>query len=148
MLELSGLSPAPGSNRNKKRLGRGIGSGLGKTSGKGHKGQKARSGASFIAGFEGGQNPLYKRIPKHGFTNLRTKKVYNIVKTSDLAVFNDGEVVNRESLGIKGLLRDPKNPIKILVSGELDRKLEVQVEKVSKGAKDAIEGKGGLVKEN
>ena len=108
MLELSGLSPAPGSNRNKKRLGRGIGSGLGKTSGKGHKGQKARSGASFIAGFEGGQNPLYKRIPKHGFTNLRTKKVYNIVKTSELAVFNDGEVVNRESLGIKGLLRDPK----------------------------------------
>lgn len=147
MHDLGTLSPAEGSNKSPRRVGRGIGSGLGKTAGKGHKGQKARSGASFIAGFEGGQNPLYRRIPKRGFTNLRTKKKFNIIKTSDLAIFADGDKVTHQTLLAKGLLDDSRWPIKILSSGDLERKLEVEVEKVSKGAKSMIEGKGGLVKE-
>lgn len=145
MKNLSNLSPAPGSHRTRKRLGRGIGSGLGKTAGKGHKGQKARKSPDVGAGFEGGQTPLYRRIPKFGFTNKRTKVVYNVVHVSKLNIFKDGEVVTSETIARMGLLKHKGCPVKILAGGELKKKLTVDVDKVSSGAKEAIEKVGGKI---
>jgi large subunit ribosomal protein L15 len=138
---LGNLSPAKGSNKNKKRLGRGIGSGLGKTSGKGHKGQKARKGGGIRPGFEGGQMPLYLRLPKRGFTSIFKQK-FNIVNLDSLDNFAAGSKVNADTLKAAGLIRDKRLPVKLLGRGELKNKLDISVHKVSDGAKAAVEKSG------
>jgi large subunit ribosomal protein L15 len=147
---LGNLSPAKGSNVKKKRLGRGPGSGMGKTSARGGKGQTARKGGGIRAGFEGGQTPLYRRLPKRGFTNPFTIK-FNEVNLADLnRKFEAGANVERLSLEKAGLIRHPGLPVKILGNGKLEKKLSVKVDKISAKAKIAIEAIGGSVsvKEN
>jgi large subunit ribosomal protein L15 len=147
MLKLNNLSPTEGSRRQKKRIGRGQGTGHGKTAGKGHKGAKARTGYSMKAGFEGGQMPLHRRLPKVGFTN-KFKKEYLIVTLSDLDRFEAGAVVNREALLAAGLLSDKDNRlIKVLANGEISRSVTVEADKVSQGAREKILAAGGSVKE-
>lgn len=141
-MDLSNLKPAPGSTKNRKRIGRGPGSGTGKTSGKGHKGQNARSGGGVKPGFEGGQMPLQRRIPKRGFTSLN-KKVYNLVNLRDLDVFDAGTVVDIEQYGKAGLVGGIKDGIKVLAAGELTKSLTVQAHKFSKAAIEKIEAAGG-----
>lgn len=139
------MAPAEGAKKAAKRLGRGIGSGLGKTSGKGHKGQWARSGGGVRPGFEGGQMPLVRRIPKRGFNNY-FKKQYSIVNIGDLEKFNDGDVVNAESLLAYGLLSKVEAyGVKVLGNGELTKKVTVQANKFTKSAAEAIEKAGGKV---
>ena len=141
-MELSNLKPARGSKHSDNfRRGRGHGSGNGKTAGKGHKGQKARSGAP-RPGFEGGQMPLYRRIPKRGFTNRNTKEIVAI-NVSALERFENDAVVTVESLMEIGIIRHPKDGIKILGDGELTKKLTVKVDAFSEGAKAKIEALGG-----
>jgi len=146
MKTLSNLKPNKGSNQKKKRLGRGIGSGLGKSSGKGMKGQLARKGGKLTPGFEGGQMPLYRRLPKRGFTNL-FRKHYNEVNLSSLNKFKAGTRVSHEELKKAGLLRSPELPVKLLGNGKLDVSLTVVVEKCSAKAKAAVEKAGGKVEE-
>lgn len=141
-MRLHDLKPAEGAKRERKRVGRGIGSGLGKTSGRGHKGQKARSGGNVRPGFEGGQMPLTRRLPKRGFTNI-FKKEYAIVNLSLLDNFEDGSVVTPELLIEKGLIKKVKDGIKILGSGDLNKKLTVKAHKFSKSAVEKIESVGG-----
>jgi large subunit ribosomal protein L15 len=141
-MDLSNLKPAPGSTKNRKRIGRGPGSGSGKTSGKGHKGQNARSGGGVKPGFEGGQMPLQRRVPKRGFTSLN-KKVYNLINLRDLEVFDAGTVVDVEQFGKSGLVTNMKDGIKILADGELTKALTVQAHKFSKSAIEKIEAAGG-----
>lgn len=143
-MDLSNLQPSFGSTHNKKRIGRGHGSGLGKTSGKGHKGQKARSGGSIKPGFEGGQMPLQRRLPKRGFTPL-SRKVYALVNLRDLELFDAGSVVDLESLGKAGLVGQLKDGIKILGDGDLSKALTVKAHKFSKSAQAKIEAAGGTV---
>lgn len=141
---LGNLSPAKGSNVVKKRLGRGTGSGLGKTAARGGKGQTARKGGGIRAGFEGGQTPLYRRLPKRGFTNpFRVE--FNEVNLEALNRFDIGVKVTPELLKESGMLRRPDQPVKILGKGELKKKLVVSVHKVSAAAKVAIEKAGGSV---
>ncbi|KAB2835352.1 MAG: 50S ribosomal protein L15 [Candidatus Dadabacteria bacterium] len=137
---LNNLSPQPGSKKNKKRVGRGTGS-TGKTSGKGHKGQRARSGGRVSAWFEGGQTPLKMRSPKRGFTSRKNDK-FDVINVSDLNRFGEGEVVTREELVGAGLVRG-KNPVKVLGNGELERSLTVKADAFSKSAIAKIEEKGG-----
>jgi len=144
MKNLGNLSPAPGSNTKKKRLGRGPGSGLGKTAARGGKGQTARKGGGIRFGFEGGQTPLYRRLPKRGF-NSPFRVEYNVVNLSVLEKLDAGTKVTPELLAEKGLLRNPANPVKVLGNGELKKKLMVAVHKVSATAKSAIEKAGGSV---
>ncbi len=140
------LKAPAGANRNKKVLGRGHGAGTGKTSGKGHKGQKARSGGNVRPGFEGGQMPLYRRVAARGFSNHPFKKVFVPVNLSLLEKnYSDGEVVSLETLIEKGLIKKSETEVKILGNGELSKKLEVQVGKVSAGAVQKIEKAGGKV---
>ena len=135
--------PAGGATQSVKRVGRGIGSGLGKTSGKGHKGQKARSGGGVRPGFEGGQMPLTRRLPKRGFYN-RFEKLYTIVKVCDLECFDNDAVVNAETLLQSGIIRKvEKDGIKILGNGELTKRLTVQAAKCTASAKEKIEAAGG-----
>jgi large subunit ribosomal protein L15 len=142
-MELHDLHPAKGAKKSRKRIGRGPGSGTGKTAGKGHKGQKSRSGYSRRYGFEGGQMPLVRRIPKRGFTNI-FRVEFQVVNLRDLdRVFSDGETVSVESLVEKGLVRGGKRPVKVLGDGELTKKLTVQVHKFSASAKAGIEKAGG-----
>ncbi|AFK86046.1 50S ribosomal protein L15 [Thermoanaerobacterium saccharolyticum] len=141
-MRLHDLKPAEGSRKERKRVGRGIGSGLGKTSGRGHKGQKARSGGNIRPGFEGGQMPLTRRLPKRGFTNI-FKKEYAIVNLSVLDNFEDGTVVTPELLIEKGIIKKIKDGVKILGSGDLGKKLTVKAHKFSKSAIDKIESIGG-----
>lgn len=141
-MDLSNLKPAIGSTKSRKRLGRGAGSGTGKTAGKGHKGQKARSGGSIKAGFEGGQMPLQRRLPKRGFTPLE-KKVYALVNLRDLEFFEAGTVVDFETLGQAGLVKALGDGIKILGDGELTKALTVKAHKFSKSAVAKIEAAGG-----
>ncbi len=143
-MDLSNLKPAPGSTKNRKRIGRGPGSGSGKTSGKGHKGQNARSGGGVKPGFEGGQMPLQRRIPKRGFVS-RNRKVYNLVNLRDLEVFDAGTVVDLEQYGKAGLVDGIKDGIKILADGELTKSLTVKAHKFSKAATEKIEAAGGKV---
>lgn len=144
MKNLGNLSPAAGSRQNKKRVGRGIGSGLGKTAGKGHKGQKARSGGKCYPGFEGGQMPMYRRLPKRGFHNpFRVE--YNEVNLDVLNSFNAGETVTPETLLRAGMLRNAEWGVKLLGRGKLEKKLTVKVHKASEAAKAAIEKAGGAV---
>lgn len=146
-MKLHELAPAPGSTKAPKRLGRGIGSGVGKTSGKGHKGQNARSGGGVRPGFEGGQMPLSRRLPKRGFTNIWAKE-YAVVNISDLAKFSDGETVNAQTLIEKGIIKKPLDGVKLLGNGEVSAKLTVAVAKVSKGAAEKIEAAGGKIEVN
>lgn len=142
-MKLNNLAPAPGAKTESKRLGRGIGSGLGKTSGKGHKGQWARSGGGVRPGFEGGQMPLVRRIPKRGFNNIY-KKDYSIVNVSDLEKFDNGTVVTAELLLETGVLSkvEPYG-LKVLGNGTLTKKLEVKANKFTKSAAEIIEKAGG-----
>ncbi|PLX87946.1 MAG: 50S ribosomal protein L15 [Desulfuromonas sp.] len=139
---LSNLKPAPGSTSNRKRIGRGPGSGTGKTAGKGHKGQNARSGGGVKPGFEGGQMPLQRRLPKRGFTPLCSKE-YALVNLRDLDSFEAGSVVDVEALGKAGLISKVKDGVKILADGELTKSLTVQAHKFSKSAAAKIEAAGG-----
>ncbi len=142
---LGNLSPAAGSHRSRKRLGRGIGSGLGKTAGRGHKGQRARKSGNVRPGFEGGQMKLYMRLPKRGFTNVfRTD--YNVVNLDNLAVFKDGATVDAAALEAAGLLRYSGRPVKLLGRGELGKKLNLVVARASATAKEAVEKAGGTLK--
>ena len=145
-MKMHELRPADGAKIAAKRLGRGIGSGLGKTSGKGHKGQKARSGGGVRPGFEGGQMPLVRRIPKRGFNN-RFRKVYSIVNLSALEdKFENGAVVDAEALIVSGILSKIEDAgVKILGNGELTKSLTVKANKFSASAKEAIEKAGGSV---
>ena len=143
-MKLHELQPAIGSTTAPKRLGRGVGSQLGKTSGTGHKGAKARSGGGKRPGFEGGQMPLTRRIPKRGFTNIFGKE-YAIVNVSALNAFEDGAVVNAAALMEKGLIKKELDGVKILGGGELQKKLTVSVDKVTDSAKEKIEAIGGKV---
>ena len=140
-MELSNLRPAEGSKHSSFRKGRGHGSGNGKTAGKGHKGQKARSGAP-RPGFEGGQMPLYRRIPKRGFTNRNTKDIVAI-NISALEVFDDGATVDVETLMERGIIRNPGDGVKILGNGDFTKKLTVKANAFSASAKEKIEALGG-----
>ncbi len=141
-MDLSNLRPAEGSKHsNNFRRGRGHGSGNGKTAGKGHKGQKARSGAPRI-GFEGGQMPLYRRIPKRGFNNRNHKEIVGI-NIGALEVFENGTVVTVETLLERGIVKNPRDGVKILGNGELTKKLDVKVDAFSASAKEKIEALGG-----
>ncbi len=142
-MDLSNLSPAEGSKHsNNFRRGRGHGSGNGKTAGKGHKGQKARSGGGTRPGFEGGQMPLYRRIPKKGFTNINAKEIIP-VNVAALERFEDGTVVTIDMLVETRIVRNPKDGVKILGNGELSKKLTVQANAFSASAKEKIEAAGG-----
>jgi large subunit ribosomal protein L15 len=141
-MDLSNLKPALGSTKNRKRLGRGPGSGNGKTAGKGHKGQNARSGGGVKAGFEGGQMPLQRRLPKRGFTSLN-KKEYVLVNLRELELFEAGSVVDLESLGKAGLINKVGDGVKILADGDFSKALTVKAHKFSKSAIAKIEAAGG-----
>lgn len=145
-MELNTLKPALGSTKNRKRIGRGPGSGHGKTATKGHKGQKARSGGSIKAGFEGGQMPLQRRLPKRGFTPL-DRVEYSIVNLKQLEVFDAGTVVDAAALVSKGLIKNSVNAIKILGTGDLSKALKVTATKFSQSAKDKIIACGGTIEE-
>ena len=141
-MKLHELHPAEGSTTAQKRLGRGTGSGLGKTSGKGHKGAKARSGGGKRPGFEGGQMPLYRRVPKRGFNNIFGTE-YAEVNVERLDCFNDGDTVSVEKLLEAGIIRKALDGVKILGNGDLSKKLTVQANKFTAGAKEKIEAVGG-----
>ena len=141
-MKLHELHPAEGSTASQKRLGRGNGSGLGKTSGKGHKGAKARSGGGKRPGFEGGQMPLYRRVPKRGFNNVFGTE-YAEVNVERLEVFEDGDVVNAQALLEKKIIRKELDGVKVRGGGELTKKLTVQAAKFTGSAKEKIEAAGG-----
>ena len=142
-MKLDELRPAPGSKTTRRRVGRGIGSGLGKTAGKGHKGQNARSGGGVRPGFEGGQLPLFRRLPKRGFSNANFKVRYAVINLSDLNRFEDGAVVTPEILKEMGLVKNQLDGIKVLGNGTLEKKVNVKAHKFSSVAKEQIEKMGG-----
>ena len=143
-MKLHELSPAEGSVKNGFRKGRGAGSGNGKTAGKGHKGQNARSGGGVRPGFEGGQLPLYRKLPKRGFKNARFAKQYTVINVQSLNKFNDGEVVDAQALLALGIISDVQsNGVKVLGEGELTKKLTVKAAIFSASAKEKIEAVGG-----
>ena len=141
-MKLHELGPAAGSTTAPKRLGRGVGSGLGKTSGKGHKGAKARSGGGKRPGFEGGQMPLYRRVPKKGFTNI-VRTEYATVNVGQLEVFDNGTVVTAAMLKEAKIIRKTLDGVKVLGNGELTKKLTVEAAKFTASAKEKIEALGG-----
>ena len=141
-MKLHELQRNIGATHEKKRVGRGPGSGLGKTSGRGQKGQKARSGGSINPVFEGGQLPLYRRIPKRGFTNAKFKTVYAVINLSDLNVFEDGTVVTPALLKDNGLVKNQLDGIKVLGNGKLEKKLTIQANKFSASALEKIKEAG------
>lgn len=145
-MRLHDLKPNPGAKHRRKRLGCGESSGHGKTSGKGHKGQKARSGGSIRLGFEGGQMPIYRQLPKRGFTNAAFKTVYGVVNLDDLEKrFEDGAAINEKLLRGAGLVRGPLDGIKVLGRGEVNKKFHLEVDGISASAKEKIEKAGGTV---
>ncbi|MGB4313715.1 MAG: 50S ribosomal protein L15 [bacterium] len=141
-MKLHELKPQVGEKKSRKRVGRGIGSGLGKTSGRGHKGQKARSGGGVRPGFEGGQNPLYVRLPKRGFKNIFRKEFVE-VNIEQLNRFADDTIVTPELLLESGIIKKVKDGVKILGKGELEKKLEVRANRFSKSAVEKITAAGG-----
>lgn len=142
-MKLHELNPSEGAFKTRKRVGRGPGSGLGKTSGKGHKGQNARSGGGVRPGFEGGQLPLFRRLPKRGFSNAPFKTKYAVINLSDLNKFEDGAVITPELLKDMGILKKQLDGVKVLAKGTLEKKLTVKAHKFSDKAKAEIEAKGG-----
>ena len=144
-MRLNTLSPAPGSKKAGRRVGRGIGSGLGKTAGRGHKGQKSRTGGGVKPGFEGGQMPLFRRMPKRGFTNARFKKHYTLINIESLEAFDAGEVVDLTAVLEKGLARKTGDMLKVLGQGDLSKELTIKAHKFSKSAQSKIESAGGTV---
>ena len=142
-MKLHSLQPAPGAVKTRKRVGRGVGSGLGKTSGRGQKGQNSRSGGGVRIGFEGGQSPLFRRIPKRGFSNARFKTTYAVINLSDLDKFENGTTVTPELLKEMGLIKQSLDGIKVLGNGTLTKKLNVKAHKFSSVAKEQIEKLGG-----
>ena len=145
-MELNELKFATGSNKSRKRVGRGIGTGHGKTSGRGQKGQNSRSGGGVRVGFEGGQNPLVFRIAKRGFNNYEFATRYAVINISDLEKFEDGAEITPELLKEMGIVKDMKDGLKVLGNGELTKKLTVNANKFSKVAKEKIENAGGKAK--
>jgi len=143
-MSLNELSPAIGSRKNRKRLGRGMASGTGKTSGKGAKGQKARSGGGVRPGFEGGQMPIHRRLPKRGFANI-FKKVYAIVNLGELAAFEAGAVVDETTLIQRGFVKGKYDAIKVLANGEITSSITLKIGHISTSAKAKIEAAGGTV---
>jgi large subunit ribosomal protein L15 len=143
MLTLNTLAPTEGARKAKKRVGRGPGSGSGKTAARGHKGARARSGYSEHPGFEGGQMPLHRRLPKRGFNNI-FKKVFTLISLDQLNAFDAGSTVDSAALVAAGIL--PKEgPVKILANGEITKALTIKIEKISQGAKDKILAAGGTI---
>jgi len=142
-MKIENLAPAPGSRKRSKRIGRGMGSGHGKTATKGHKGQKARSGGTKGAAFEGGQTPIQRRLPKRGFLNMPFKKEYAIVNLSDLARLGDVEIVTPEILIDRKVIRDLKDGLKILGGGEINRPLTVKAHAFSASAVSKLNAAGG-----
>ena len=142
-MKLHELSPVEGSKKKSKRIGRGHGSGWGKTAGKGHKGQKARSGGSIRPGFEGGQMPLQRRVPKRGFNNIFAKNVVAVNLSALNRKCNDGDTVDAEALKAAGVVKNGFDAVKVLGNGKIDKKLNVKVSAYSKSAKAAIEAAGG-----
>ena len=142
-MKLHELSPAAGSVKENYRKGRGAGSGNGKTAGKGHKGQNARSGGGVRPGFEGGQLPLYRKLPKRGFNNYRFAKKYATINVQSLNKFNDGEVVDCAALLSAGIIRNTFDGVKVLGEGEVTKKLTVKAAVFTAGAKEKIEAAGG-----
>ena len=142
-MKLHELRPSEGAFKTSKRVGRGVGSGLGKTSGKGHKGQNARSGGGVRPGFEGGQLPLFRRLPKRGFSNAMFKVEYATINVSDLEKFEDGAVVTPELLKEMGILKKQLAGVKVLGNGNLTKKLTVEAKKFSASAIEKIEAAGG-----
>ena len=142
-MKLHELSPAEGSVKENYRKGRGAGSGNGKTAGKGHKGQNARSGGGVRPGFEGGQLPLYRKLPKRGFNNFRFGKKYAIINIQSLNKFNDGEVVDTAALLSAGIIHNVFDGVKVLGEGEIAKKLTVKAAIFSANAKEKIEAAGG-----
>lgn len=145
-MELNDLRPALGSTRDRKRIGRGHGSGHGKTATKGHKGQKARSGGSVKPGFEGGQMPMQRRLPKRGFTPL-TRKEYSLVNLTQLDAFESGSVIDTEALRKAGFVGKVRDGVKVLADGELTKPLTVKAHKFSAAARTKIEAAGGTAEE-
>mgnify|MGYP003308300440 FL=1 len=143
-MKLNELKPVEGARHYKKRVGRGTGSGLGKTSTRGHKGQNARSGGGVRPGFEGGQTPLFKRLPKRGFTNINRLE-YAVVNVSDLNTFEAGSVVDLQALQQKGLVKKEYEGVKVLGNGELKVALTVKAKKFSETAKEKISAAGGSI---
>ncbi|KNZ42815.1 50S ribosomal protein L15 [Acetobacterium bakii] len=144
-MKLHTLSPAPGSKKTPKRKGRGTGSGLGKTAGRGQDGQKARSGGGVRPGFEGGQMPLARRLPKRGFSNARFKKTFSIVNVGELNVFDANTVITPELLLEYGFIRKLRDGLKILGNGEVEKAFTVKAHKISKSAEEKILAGGGKV---
>lgn len=145
-MRLHDIKPNPGAKHRRRRVGQGESSGLGKTCGKGHKGQKSRSGASIRPNFEGGQMPIFRRLPKKGFNNNQFKTNFAIVNVSDLeAKFEDGDVVNEASLRDKGLIQGIYDAVKLLGDGEITKKLTVEVDKASESAREKLEKAGGTI---
>lgn len=144
-MKLNNITPTEGAFKERKRVGRGTGSGLGKTSGKGHKGQNARSGGGVRVGFEGGQLPLFRRLPKRGFSNANFKIRYATINLSDLNNFEEGAVVSPELLKEMGLVKKQLDGIKVLGNGNLTKKLTVKAHKFSEKAKEEIEKLGGNI---
>ena len=142
-MKLHELRPNEKAFKERKRVGRGPGSGLGKTSGKGQKGQNARSGGGVRPGFEGGQLPLFRRLPKRGFSNAKFKTVYAVINLSDLNKFEDGAIVTPEILKEMGILKNQLDGVKVLGNGNLEKKLTVKAHRFSKTAIEAIEKMGG-----
>ncbi|MGD0210500.1 MAG: 50S ribosomal protein L15 [Desulfomonilia bacterium] len=143
MLDLSNLKPAEGSRKKRKRVGRGNASGMGTTSGRGAKGQKARSGGSVPHWFEGGQMPIYRRLPKRGFKNFLFRKEYAVVNIRDLVIFEKGSLVDRKALKDKGKIPNLSVSVKLLADGDIDIPLTVKLDKVSQAALDKIVKAGG-----
>jgi len=143
-MKLHELSPAKGSRKKRKRVGRGPGSGHGKTSCRGHKGQKARSGGGPARGFEGGQMPLQRRLPKRGFTNL-FRKEYNIINVEDLNRFDANAEVDAVALKEKGLIRKKKDGVKLLGNGQMEHPVVIKVQRASRVAREKVEAAGGKI---
>lgn len=142
-MKLNNITPTEGAFKERKRVGRGTGSGLGKTSGKGHKGQNARSGGGVRVGFEGGQLPLFRRLPKRGFSNAKFKIRYATINLSDLEIFAEGTEVTPTLLKEMGVIKNSLDGIKVLGNGKLTKKLNVKANKFSETAKKEIEALGG-----
>ena len=142
-MKLNNVKPAPGATKNRKRVGRGPGSGTGKTAGRGENGQNSRSGGGVRIGFEGGQTPLFRRLPKRGFSNARFKKVYAVINLDDLNKFDDGAEITPEILKDAGLVKNTLDGLKVLGNGKLEKKLNVKAHKFSKSAQEQIEKLGG-----